>query len=243
MKIGIFKLLISFLCVTVLVVIVLLHLFLDDFLTFQINSFMAKSFKAESSLHKVDTRLSNLSIILKNFYVRSPLGFYKSNLVEFENVTMQLDPSAAIKNFVGFDKITVNNLDLCVAFKNGQFSSNIFNLEKIKSKPSSYRAPKFRFNSIEVRGLRMFIHSGEYSKEIKVPNFEIQNLVVGEEALPPLIHFTRSLMKAILDEAKNHVETDVLNELKIKFRKKLLERVGEEIRDKVSDKLRKFLNF
>ena len=66
---------------------------------------------------------------------------------------------------------------------------------------------------------------------------------MGEEALPPLIHFTRSLMKAILDEAKNHVETDILNELKIKFRKKLLERVGEEIRDKVSDKLRKFLNF
>ena len=244
MKIGIFKLLISILSASVLAVVVFLHLFLDDFLTSKINNFIDKIFETDSALYEVDTKLSNLSVELKNFYLRSPAGFYKSNLVEFETLSIQFDPSAVIKNVVGFKKVIIDNLNIIVFFKDGRFSSNIFlNQEKIKSKPESYRSPKFNFNSIEVRGLRMFIHSDNYSKIIKVPDFEIRDLVVSEQSSPPFVHFSKSLVKAILDEAKNHVETEILNELKIKFRKKLLERVGDKIRDQVSDKLMKLLNF
>ena len=238
MKTGIFKLLISLFSISLLLIFIIVQLFLDDFLTSKVNDFLGKAFRTESSLKDLNIKFSNLSLTFNEFYVRNPVGFHEANLIEFNNLSLQLEPSLAMKEIVSFKKVTLDDLALYVSFSEGNFSAEV-------NKPSEKirKSPKFKFDSIEVRGLKLYLHSDDFFKEIEVPNFEIENLTVGGKPIPPLLHFTRSLVKAILDEAKHHVKTEVLNELKVKLRKTLLEKVGEKFRNKISDKLKKILNF
>jgi len=243
MKTGIFKLLISLFSISLLLIFIIVHLFLDDFLTSKVNNFLGKAFRTESSLKDLNIKFSNLSLTFNEFYVRNPVGFHETNLIEFNNLSLQLEPSLAMKEIVSFKKVTLDDLALYVSFSEGKFSSKFFSAEVNKPSAKIQKSPKFKFDSIEVRGLKLYLHSDDFFKEIEVPNFEIENLTVGGKPIPPLLHFTRSLVKAILDEAKHHVKTEVLNELKVKLRKTLLEKVGEKFRNKISDKLKKILNF
>ncbi len=243
MKTGIFKLSISLFSLAILLTLIVVNLFLEDFLTSKINNFLNKEFRTKSSLRGLDIKFSDLSLTLNDFYVRSPVDFHKANLIEFKNLRMQLEPSLAIKNIVHFNKVTVHDLSLYVSFDNGAFSSRILKPKDISPGLESPKSPKFKFNVIEVSGLKLYLQSDDFFKEIKVPNFQIDNLLVGEEPIPPFLHFTKSLIKVILEEAKLHVKTEVLNELRIKLRKTLLERVGERLKDRISGKLKKILNF
>lgn len=243
MKTGIIKLLISLFSLTILLIFILISLFLEDFLTSRVNDFLGKAFTTESSLKDLNIKFSDLSLTLSEFYVKSPISSHEGNLIEFNNLSIQLEPSLAMREIVSFKKVTLDDLALYVSFNEGNFSSKVFSTEVNKSNSQIQKSPKFEFDLIEVRGLKLYLHTDNFFKEISVPNFQIERLLVGDKPIPPLMHFTRSLVKAILDEAKHHVKTEVLNELKVKLRKTLLEKVGEKIRNKVSDKLKKILNF
>ena len=243
MKTGVIKLLISIFSITILSIIILVNLFLEDVLTSKINDFLGKTFRTKSSLNDLDINFSDLSLTLNQFYVKSPVSSHHSNLIEFNNLSIQLEPSLAMREIVSFKKVTLDDLALYVSFNEGNFSSKLLSAEVNKSNSQIQKSPKFEFDLIEVRGLTLYLHTDDLFKEIEVPNFEIEGLLIGDKPIPPLVHFTRSLVKAILDESRHHVKTEVLNDLKVKLRKTILEKVGEKFRNKVSEKLKKILKF
>ena len=224
---GVIKLLISIFSITILSIIILVNLFLEDVLTSKINDFLGKTFRTKSSLNDLDINFYDLSLSLNQFYVKSPVSSHHSNLIEFNNLSIQLEPSLAMREIVSFKKVTLDDLALYVSFNEGNFSSKLLSAEVNKSNSQIQKSPKFEFDLIEVRGLTLYLHTDDLFKEIEVPNFEIEGLLIGDKPIPPLVHFTRSLVKAILDEAKYHVKTEVLNDLKVKLRKTILEKVEQ----------------
>ena len=145
------------------------------------STILGKAFRAES-LKDLNIEFSNLSLTFNEFYVRNPVGFRETNLIEFNNLSLQLEPSLH-KEIVSFKKVTLDDLALYVSFNEGKFTPKFLVLI---NKPSAkiQKSPKFKSDSIEVRGLKLYLHSDDFFKEIEVPNFEIENLIVGGKPIP-----------------------------------------------------------
>ena len=123
-------------------IFIIVQLFLDDFLTSKVNDFLGKAFRTESSLKDLNIKFSNLSLTFNEFYVRNPAGFHETNLIEFNNLSLQLEPSLAIKEIVSFKKVTLDDLALYVSFSEGKFSSRVFSAEVNKPSAKIQKSPK-----------------------------------------------------------------------------------------------------
>lgn len=207
------------------------NLFLDDFICNQLKRESAKLLGTNVEIQSVDVSFLRTQLILKKFRVRNSLESNSDVRHSFESIALKLDPVNSSKNKLQFSELVIDGLFLNVQLNRQEFEATVISDKTHKINSSTNYKPEFFFNSIEVNNLNLQIIGNNFVKQIKVPNFQIKDLRVTDDLLPPMAYLVRSLVRELLRESRKHIKAEVMDQLRGEIRNKTIKLIEDQLND------------
>lgn len=217
--------------ILVISTLLIYHLCLDEFIRNQLKVEGTQLLRANVEIQSVDVSLPKTQLILKKFRVRNSLDSDSDVRHSFESITLKIDPLNSSKNKLQFSKLIIDELFLNVQLNSQEFEATLFGDGAQEIDSESGYSPQFFFESIEVNNLILEVTAPNFSKQVKVPNFQIKDLKVADDLLPPMVYLIRSLVKEVLRESRKHIKGEVMDQLRGKIRNKAIKLIGDRLSD------------
>ena len=167
---------------------------------------------------------------MNGLQIANPAGFERKEFLTLSQTSVKIQPSSLLEKTVVLEELSISDLYLQIAYDGTRINTDVLSPIEEGPKKSSWDK-EILIRNLQVNGLKLFVLTPGRSKEINIPNIEIENLRIGKSPLPPAVHAIRQILDRILKESMQKYKEQYKQEIRSRLEDKVMKKVGTKLKE------------